>query len=244
MPVLLPSPRAFFLALLCLFGGSSAQAFELRIPPHPGSDEACTRIWKRLGALLPELSLRVTGDHATAARRDLSLREGSLDADCGTIPTPPANGLRYSVVPVYSVRVVLVARVGDDVAVHNAAELRAVSEATPLLLNRGSQFRMLVEKLGVKEIDDSGAHTEQNIQKLLAGHGRLFVYQQPALDSKLRKYGLLGRVRVLAWSPGEVDYHMAYSPHLDRAVVERLDAALQQLARSGELGLPNKGGAD
>lgn len=238
MSVLLPSTRATIFALSCLLCGSLAQAFELRIPPHPGSDQACSRIWKRLGALLPNLQLRVTGDHVTAARRDLSLLEGSLDADCGTIRTPPGSGLRYSAVPVYSVRVVLVARLEDDIAIHNAAELRTASEATPLLLNRGSQFRALVEKLGVKAIDDSGAHTQQNIQKLLAGHGRLFLYQQPALDSKLRESGLQGRVRVLAWSPGKVAYYMAYSPHMDRTLVERLDTALQQLAHKGELGTP------
>jgi len=222
--------------LLCGAGTGTAQAIELRIPAHPGADAACTRIWKRLGTLIPDFSVRVTVDHATAARRDLMLRDGSLDADCGTIPAPQETGLRYSARAVYSVRIVLVARRDDPVEVRDVSELRRLSVAAPLLLNRGSQFRGTIEKLGITAIDDQGAHTEQNIQKLLAGHGRLFVFQQPSLDGKLREFGLQGRVRVLSWSPGTVGYHLAYSAHLSAATIDRIEAGLAQLARNGELG--------
>jgi len=225
-------PALAALALLC--GAPPARAFELRVPPHPGADARCAKLWQRLGALLPELVVRETGDQPTAARRDLLLRDGTLDADCGTLPTP--GGLRYSALPVYSVHVVLVARADDPVEVRDAAALRRLSQDAPILLNRGSPLRALLERLGVTAVDDAGAHTDRNIEKLLAGHGRLFVYREPGLDSKLREAGLQGRVRVLAWSPGDLAYHLAYSPRLDAAVVAKIEGALSQLARNGELG--------
>ena len=223
---------ALLLSLLC----AQAQALDLRIPSHPGTDATCTRIWQRLRELMPELRLLETGDHATAARRDSMLLTGDVDADCGTIASPSVGGIRYSALPIYTVRVVLVARATDDIKVSDANALRRTSVESPILLNRGSRFRTVLEKLGVTAIDDGGAHTEQNVAKLLAGHGRLFIYQQPALSNKLRKSGQLDQVRVLPWSPGELDYRMAYSPHLDRAVVDRIEAALARLARQGELG--------
>ncbi|MBV8500447.1 MAG: hypothetical protein JO006_01870 [Paucibacter sp.] len=225
--------HAFVLASLLL--GSAAQAVELRIPVHPGAHPACERLWQRLAIQMPDLSLRRFGDPMTAARRDRMLLDGSLDADCGTIPAPRATGLRYSQLPVYQVHLVLVLRADDPLEIKGQQELRRQSEQSPLLLNRGSLFRPLLEKLGVRALDDTGAHTEQNIAKLLAGHGRIFVYQQPGLDSKLKAFHLEGKVRVLAWSPGRLGYHLAYSPHLAPGVAARLDEALRKLAQSGEL---------
>lgn len=216
---------AGLLTLCCL----RAQALDLRIPSHPGADATCTRIWQRLTVLMPDLKLHERGDHVTAARRDSMLISGDVDADCGTIPTPRERGIHYSAQPVYTVRVVLVARADDRIEVNDVQTLRRVSLESPILLNRGSQFRGLLEKIGVTAIDEGGAHTEQNVAKLLAGHGRLFVYQQPALDSKLKQSGQLASVRVLPWSPGTLGYHMAYSPRLDPATVQRIEAALARL---------------
>jgi hypothetical protein len=238
-PVLRPLARGMLVLVLVpwlMLAGMPAQALDLRIPAHPGASAECAQIWQRLRGLMPDLNVLEQGAHATAARRDRMLLDGELDADCGTIPAPNAGGILYSALPVYTVRVVLVARAEDRIEVGSAAALRAASLEAPILLNRGSQFRALLEKLGIQAIDDAGAHTEQNVAKLLAGHGRLFVYQQPALDSKLTAAGLLGRVRVLPWSPGDVGYHMAYSPRLDPATVRRIEAALARLAQRGALG--------
>jgi len=218
-----------------------AQALELRIPSHEGSNLSCDRAWRGLRKLMPDLVLTELHDPVTAARRDRLLLDGTLDMDCGTIAG--VAGLSYSAVSVYTVKVVLVARADDkQLQVSGPADLRRVSREAPLLLNRGSQLRLILEKLGVNAMDDAGAHTDQNIAKLLAGHGRLFVYQQPGLNSKLKAFQLEGKVRVLPWSPASIDYHMAYSPHLAPATVARLEAALAQLARNGELNAAAAGG--
>jgi ABC-type amino acid transport substrate-binding protein len=85
------------------------------------------------------------------------------------------------------------------------------------------------------QIDASATNTTMNLQKLMAGRGRFFLHRTPGLHGLLERAGALSKVRILPTVMLKAPLYMVLGRQVDPLVAERVRAALEQMARSGEL---------
>jgi len=163
---------------------------------------------------------------------------GQQDAVCAMQRMPEREAQYRFIEPaLFNINYMLMARADDSVTINNWDDVRKLGPQAVVLANRGFAANQILEQLGGIQVDASAASTAMNLQKLMAGRGRFFLHRTPGLHGLLERGGALNKVHILPTVMLKAPLYMALSRQVDPAAAERVRAALEQMARSGELDL-------
>jgi ABC-type amino acid transport substrate-binding protein len=196
----------------------------------------CIEVMRAIERLDP--SLQFTGDQKwmPLIRAYSELASGKQDVQCAVQRTPERE-LRYHFLgpALYTIEYHFLARSDDKVVIHNWDDVRRLAPNGVVLINRGFAAGDILAALGGIEIDASSTNPQLNLLKLLAGRGRLYFHRGPGLQKLLERTGNADKIRILPQVMYSAKLYFATSKQVDSDVNERLDRALTQLEKSGEL---------
>lgn len=196
----------------------------------------CIDLMRAVEQIDPDL--RFVGDQRwkPLIRAYSELATGQEDVQCA-VQRSAERELRFRFVgpPLYTIEYQFLARIGDNVAIRNWDDVRALRPDGVVLINRGFAAGDILTALGGIEIDASSTNPQLNLQKLIAGRGRLYFHRGPGLRKLLERTGTADKVKVLPQVMYSARLYFATSRQLDLRVAERLEKALFQLEKKGEL---------
>jgi hypothetical protein len=182
--------------------------------------------------------LKFSGDqHWMPLTRVVSeMAAGQQDAACALHHTREREEkFRFLHPALYSVDYVLLARKDDPIVVNSWEDLRRIRPAPVVLVNRGFAVNTTLDGVPGIQIDASANDTKLNLDKLLAGRGRLYFHRGPGLQHLLERAGVSDRIRILPQSMLRTEAYFVVGRHVPAQTAERVRRALLQLERSGEL---------
>jgi len=137
--------------------------------------------------------------------------------------------------PLFQLRYQLIARAGDPVVINTWDDVRKLGAQGIILTNRGYVSPDLLARIGGLQVDPSATSPAMNLQKLIAGRGRFFLHRAPGMQGFIERAGATQKVRVLPAVMMTTDVYMAMGTHVDPAVRQRVQRAIEQLEKSGEI---------
>jgi ABC-type amino acid transport substrate-binding protein len=186
-----------------------------------------------------DTGLRFVGDQSwkPLVRAYSELATGQEDVQCAVQRNVEREQrFRFIGPPLYTIEYQFLARANDDVTIRNWDDVRALGPNNGVvLINRGFAAGDILAALGGIEVDASSTSPQLNLQKLIAGRGRLYFHRGPGLQKLLERSGTADKVRILPQVMYSARLYFATSRQLDIRVAERLEKALFQLEKKGEL---------
>lgn len=166
-------------------------------------------------------------------RMESELKAGRIDVLCALLDTPMRRDIAHRIdTPVYIVQERLVGRRDDNSAVHSLQDLAQNGDV--VVTQSGASYAADLRNAGVKVVESPGgsAVALRNVES-----NRARFYYTNALTGAyyIRAEGLGTKLRL---HPGVLQSTPSYlwaGRHLDAATVQKLEKAVQQLKRSGEL---------
>lgn len=137
--------------------------------------------------------------------------------------------------PLYTIEYHFLMRAHDMVNVTQWDDVRRLAPDNIVLVNRGFAASDILAEMGGIEVDASSTNPQLNLQKLIAGRGRLFFHRSPGLQRLLARTGTADRVRILPQVMYSAKLYFMTSKKLAALVRDRLERALFQLEKNGEL---------
>jgi ABC-type amino acid transport substrate-binding protein len=206
---------------------------------HDGKDRIaglCIDIMRAIEQIDP--GLRFVGDQRwkPLIRAYSELESGLEDVQCAVQHTAErAKRFNYIGPPLYTIEYQFLVRSNDNVTIHNWDDVRKLAPNGVVLVNRGFAAGDILAALGGIEVDASSTSQELNLQKLVAGRGRLYFHRGPGLRKLLARTGTSNKIKILPQVMYSAKLYFATSRQLDLRISERLASALFQLERKGEL---------
>lgn len=137
--------------------------------------------------------------------------------------------------PLFQLRYHLIARADDNIAIDNWDDVRKLGAKGVILTNRGYTTPEMINRLGGLQIDPSATSPAINLQKLIAGRGRFFLHRAPGMQGFIDRAGATSKVKILPNVMATTNVYMAMGTHVDPATRMRVQRAVEQLEKSGEL---------
>jgi ABC-type amino acid transport substrate-binding protein len=215
---------------------SAQTVLELKVLQHQtATNDLCTRIWSAVSEMDPGIHIVTIPPRSTNSRSDAALKDGLADADCGRVKTGARSQFEvFSQKPILTIHIVAVSRADEPITIKSWADLVQISALDKILINQGSPFISKLQTNGLVNIDDSAAFSENNLLKLVNNRGRVFIHRSPGIESKIRNLNLTKLVRIS--EPLDQDeLYVVYSRHLSSVSRDRVEGAISQLRKSGEL---------
>ncbi|WP_374359349.1 substrate-binding periplasmic protein [Pseudoduganella danionis] len=196
----------------------------------------CVDLFRAIEQLDPEL--QVVGDQnwKPLIRAYSELEHGQLDVACAVQRIGEREHRFQFIGPaLYNNEYHFLARINDPVKISSWDDLRQLAPDNTVLINRGFAAGNIIRAQGGIPIDESATNQVLNLQKLVAGRGRLFFHRGRDLRKLLERTGNSGKVRILPQVMFSSPVYFATSKLLAPQTRERLERALYQLEKSGEL---------
>ena len=164
------------------------------------------------------------------------LETGQQDVQCAMQRTAERE-LRYHFLgpALYTIEYHFLVRAQDPIDVSEWDDVRRLAPDNIVLINRGFAAGDILARMGGIEVDASSTNPQLNLQKLIAGRGRLFFHRGPGLQRLLVRTGTADKVRILPQVMYSAKLYFATSKTLAAFINERLERALFQLEKNGEL---------
>lgn len=235
-------------SLICLMLALPCAAQQVRIAAQEGTEPKfqpaannlvegiCIDILQAVEKLQPGITF--TGQHTLKplTRIFSELISGQEDIACALQFTAQRAAQFHFFGPVvYQTEYHLLARMDDPVAIHHWDDVRKLGKQDVILANRGFAAATMLADMGGVTFDASSASPQLNLQKLVAGRGRLYLHHGPGLPRLLERNGMAGKVRILPTVLYRGQMVFAASPKADPGAIARIEQALFQLEHSGEL---------
>lgn len=237
--------RPILLLLLgCTAAIANAQPLTLRTVAQEGSAPKfmdgtaatsghCPDILAAIERVDKTLHFTVETPAAPIKRIENDLKAGRIDVICALLDTPWRNDIAFRIdTPVYYVQERLVGRRDDNGVIRNMQDLAQNGDV--VVTQSGASYATDLRNAGVKVVETPGgsAVALRNVESQ-----RARFYYTNALTGAyyIRTEGLGAKLRL---HPGVLQSSPSYlwaGRHLDSATVQKLEKALQQLKRSGEL---------
>lgn len=196
----------------------------------------CVDILRAIEKLDPGLTF--TGDQhwMPLVRVYTELARGAQDAACGVQRTADREHKFVFLEPaLFPLNYMLMARADDPVVINNWDDVRQLGPDTVVLANRGFAGVSILEAVGGLKVDARSASPLMNLQKLIAGRGRLFLHRTPGLQAFLQRAGAADKVRILPVVLETSYIYLVLGKHVDHATAARVQEALSRLDKAGEL---------
>ncbi|HEY8026557.1 MAG TPA: transporter substrate-binding domain-containing protein [Burkholderiaceae bacterium] len=196
----------------------------------------CPDIFRSLEKHDPGLKVRWNVP-AMPERRLLSeLAAGEIDIACGIIRSPERDrDFQIPDVVLYEKTLIAVVRDGDPLDLNSLADLKTLSRGDVVLVNSGGQMSGRLRQVGIVNVDDGGRNSAANLQKLILGRGRVFLYDDPAVDWETRHPKYAGSLHAIPAALDVDRYYMFLSHRVSREMSKRIGAALARMRDDGTL---------
>jgi ABC-type amino acid transport substrate-binding protein len=237
--------RATLLACLIISSQVQGGVFAIRTAPEvnaapkwldDGRAGLCADVLHAIEAATPSIRFTFPEGALPQTRLMQYLASDKLDIACG-IGRRPGDTVDYVVLPtvVYEDRLVGAVRAADDLRLDSLDDLRSLGRDNVILLNHGARLVERLHAMGLTQLDADANGPEQNLKKLAAGRGRLFLYHEPGLSWEIDRSGLAGQLRVLPTEFEVGQHYMMVSRRLARPAIEALAGALAAAEQRGDL---------
>jgi ABC-type amino acid transport substrate-binding protein len=182
--------------------------------------------------------LRFVGDQRwkPLIRAYSELEAGLEDVQCAVQRTAEREK-RFNFIgpPLYTIEYHFLVRSNDQIEIHSWDDVRKLAPNGVVLVNRGFAAGDIVAGMGGIEVDASSTNQELNLQKLIAGRGRLYFHRGPGLQKLLERTGTSGKIKILPQVMYSARLYFATSKQLDSKTSGRIASALFTLEKKGEL---------
>ena len=182
--------------------------------------------------------LRFVGDQLwkPLIRAYSELEAGVEDVQCAVQRTADREKRFNFIGPsLYAIEYHFLLRQNDNAVIQSWDDVRKLAPNGIVLVNRGFAAGDIVAAMGGIEVDASSTSPELNLQKLIAGRGRLYFHRGPGLQQLLQRTGTADKVKILPQVMYSAHLYFATSKQLDSKISDRLTSALNQLEKKGEL---------
>ena len=182
--------------------------------------------------------LRFVGDQRwkPLIRAYSELEAGIEDVQCAVQYTAEREKRFNFIGPtLFAIEYHFLVRSDDNIEIHSWDDVRKLAPNGVVLVNRGFAAGDIVAAMGGIEVDASSTHQELNLQKLIAGRGRLYFHRSPGLQKLLARTGTASKIKILPQVMYSAKMYFATSKQLDSKISERLASALFALEKKGEL---------
>ncbi len=161
---------------------------------------------------------------------------GRLDLACALGRTPEREE-RFIIpdISLYNNELVAAVRQGDALQLAGLQDLARLPRSDVVLVNAGARLVARLREMGVAHVDEGGKSPEDNLHKLAAGRGRVFLYHEPGMRWELAHAGLAAQVQVLGVALSTDAHYLLLSPQLAPATVQRITQALRNMHADGSL---------
>lgn len=238
----------WLLGAACCMPSPAAEPIQLRTAAQEGTEPkyiaagkdtivgVCIDLMRAVERIDP--GLRFVGDQRwkPLIRAYSELASGQEDVQCA-VQRNAERERRFHFIgpPLYTIDYQFMARADDDVSIQSWDDVRRLGSGGVVLINRGFASGDILAALGGIEVDASSTNPQLNLQKLIAGRGRLYFHRGPGLQRLLERTGTADKVRILPQVMYSAKLYFATSRQLDGRVSDRLEKALFQLEKKGEL---------
>ncbi|MFC7518613.1 substrate-binding periplasmic protein [Herbaspirillum sp. GCM10030257] len=232
---------------MCLITGHTvARAVELRTAAEDSAPKylmrngemsgLCIDILKAIEAAAPDIKFTGYDRFYPKLRIEASLAKGELDLFCGIGRTQKRNLLfSFLNTPLYWTEMRLAARIDDPVDNVTLDGLKAANKNMIVLVVHGTEHVDYLLHNGVTNIDAGAHNTYNNLNKLIAGRGRLAYLTDLSLVHELSNKNFHSRLRIL---PGVINIqpeYLAISNTIAKSIRDRLQEVLAHLHSRGDL---------
>ncbi len=200
-------------------------------PQKPG---LCVEILRAVEKAEPTLHFTGLEQHVPLKRVERLLAEGQVDAFFCLLKSPEREKQwRYSPVPLYVIRHVVVQRADDARQFDTLAELAAASRAKRVLVMRGTAIarHLLQADVTIAEVSSE----REALQMLTMGRADIIYGQDINLRHHIADNRLGDRMKIGRTVFQEEPQYLALRADLPGAVEEKLTQALRKLERDGVL---------
>lgn len=196
----------------------------------------CIDILRSIERIDPTLQFIGDQTWVPAARIDVQMAHGALDAACAMLKTKDRLA-HFSFIepPLMAVQYMLAVRAGDHVNVASMADIVALEHDNVVLGVHGMGAATRLAGIPGLHLDTGTSTARQNLEKLVAGRGRFFYYRSPGLKSIIRNFCMEKKVRVLPAVMASESLYLMVGESIQPDTVERLRNAVGKLQGSGEL---------
>ena len=215
---------------------SDPKFVELRNGGKQAVGGICVDIFRAIERVDPGLG--IVGDQMwqPLVRMEAGMSTGEIDVICGLLRTT-VRAARYTYIEpaLFPVTYHLVVRADDNVRIDSWNDVRALGERGIVLVTNGFGIIDRLESATGIRIDSGATTTKANFAKLLAERGRFFYHRSPGINAEIRAAGMERKVKVLPAAMHIEKFYLAASNRLPRETIERLNKAVAELERKGEL---------
>lgn len=208
--------------------GSAPKFFDT----HPAQGH-CPDILAALERTDPALKFQTDPTPTPIKRLEYDLRAGRIDVICALLETPARLELAHRLpTPVYWVQERLVGRQGDTLLVTRLQDLAL--PGLVVVTQSGASYAQDLRQVGVNVVETTGG-SPVALRNVESGRARFYYTNALTGAYSIRQSGLGDRLRL---HPGVLRSSPSYlwvGRHLDNTTVQRLERALAQLKRNGEL---------
>lgn len=185
-----------------------------------------------------EPTLQFVGDQRwkPLIRAYSEMETGQQDVQCAMQRTAERE-LKYHFLgpALYTIEYHFLARAHDPVVINHWDDVRRLAPDNVVLINRGFAAGAILAEMGGLVVDANSTNPQANLQKLIAGRGRLFFHRGPGLQRLLERTGTTDKVRILPQVMYSAKLYFVTSKRLAGFINDRLERALFQLEKNGEL---------
>ena len=196
----------------------------------------CVDIMRAVEQIDP--GLRFVGDQRwkPLIRAYSELETGVEDIQCAVQRTPEREKKYNFIGPaLFTIEYHFLVRANDDISISSWDDVRKLAPNNVVLVNRGFAAGDIIAAMGGIEIDARSTQQELNLQKLIAGRGRLYFHRGPGLQRLLERTGTTDKVKILPQVMYSAKLYFATRKQLDSKVLDRIASALFMLEKKGEL---------
>lgn len=200
---------------------------------YPG---ICLEVIHALEKVDPGLHFTGLETRATTPRILRMLLAHEIDVFVGIGRTPEREShFEWIAPPVFSTRPRLYVRREDAARFRSIDDIRSLQDNRTILVNHASVQDEYLQEIPGLTIENRGADTEKNLQKLMLGRGRFYFGSDLNTGPVIRHMNLGGQVLALPVRFAEADNYMVVARDASPQIKARLRSALGKLVASGEL---------
>ncbi|HEX7644027.1 MAG TPA: ABC transporter substrate-binding protein [Burkholderiaceae bacterium] len=201
-----------------------------------GGSGICPEVLRAISRKDPGIEFAWGADPVPQKRVVAEAEAGRIDVVCGLGRTPEREQqLVIPAVVLYDDTLVAAVRAGDSLRVSELAELKKLPPSDTILLTHGARLVGRLAELGVRQVDEGAKSPADNLEKLVRGRGRVFLFHEPGLTWEIRQAHLEDKVEVLPAVLSVDQHYLMLSRRVPAEQVKRITAALIELKNDGTL---------
>ncbi|HEX8956627.1 MAG TPA: transporter substrate-binding domain-containing protein [Burkholderiaceae bacterium] len=238
-------PLYFALLLLPCLHAPAAGAVTLRTEVEAdasmkwvagGTSGICPEVLRAISRKDPGIEFAWSAGPVPQKRVVAEAETGRIDVVCGLGRTPEREQqLVIPAVVLYDDTLVAAVRAGDPLRVSDLAELKKLPPSDTVLLTHGARLVGRLAELGVRQVDEGARSPADNLEKLVRGRGRVFLFHEPGMAWEIRQAHLEDKVEVLPAILSVDQHYLMLSRRVPSELVKRITAALTALKNDGTL---------